>query len=70
MKTNYKIVSAETVMDLAEFVQKKLDDGWDVHGTPFAFGIRICQAMIKPEKVVPIRGMNNIHAARGQHNEP
>ena len=57
MKTLYKLISSETETWLNERVQKHLDDGWTLHGTPFAYGIRVCQAMTRVIQPAPTRGM-------------
>ena len=50
--TEYKLLYGETVKKLNEEVAAKLKDGWQVHGSPFAFGMHnqpslILQAVIR-----------------------
>ena len=56
--TDYRLLSAETVRKLNEEVSKYLKEDWQVHGSPFAFGMHntpalICQAVVKlPESEI------------------
>ncbi len=46
MKTEYKLIVCYT-NELMKQVNKALEEGWELYGTPFATKDYVCQAMLK-----------------------